>query len=317
MNDDMIDFVEKERSERFKKDREIYSELQEREAELSKYREKLRAREFDLDHYKEALKKEQLEREKFFRQELSERDKLIEQREKELYSKQKEMELHFSKRFEEMEQLRESLQNELLKKEAELKNLLIETEREKERYREESRRQIESKSQKFVDSALQLLSKKEAKFHEISKNWSIVGASALVCGIGFAIYAMISSADQFHQASNAGIPYYLYSLFRGLIVVGLFGALSRYAFIISNSFMHESLKSGERLHAIKFGEFYLDAYGADAEWDQLKEAFENWNISGSSAFSRKESESMNSAIADSILTSVEKAVKNVTDKGGK
>ena len=81
--------------------------------------------------------------------------------------------------------------------------------------------------------------------------------------------------------------------------------------------MHESLKSGERLHAIKFGEFYLDAYGADAEWDQIKEAFENWNISGSSAFSRKEAENTDSIIADSIQSGLEKAVKMATEKSDK
>lgn len=317
MNDEMMGFVEKDRSERLKKERAIYSELQERESELSKYREMLRAREQELENYKERLKIEQLEREKLFRHELSERDKLIEQREIELYSRQKDMEQQFSKRFEETELLRESLQNELLQKEAELKNLFIETEREKERYREESRKSIESKSQKFVDSALQLLNKKEAKFHDISRNWSIVGVVALASGIGFSIYAMISSADIFHQASNTSSSYYLYSLFRGLVVVGLLGALSRYSFILSNSFMHESLKSGERLHAIKFGEFYLDAYGADAEWDQIKEAFENWNISGGSAFSKTGTEASNNTIADSILNGFEKAGKMTAEKSNK
>lgn len=313
----MMDFIEKERSDRMKKEKAIYSELKDREAELASYREMLRSREQELDHYKQSLKKEQIDKEKFFRQELSERDQLIEKREKELYLRHKEMEKEFSKRFEETESLREKLQNELLHKESELKNLLVETEREKERYREESRKSIESKSQKFVDSALQLLSKKESKFHDISKNWSIIGALSILFGIGFAIYAMVSSADLFHQSPSTSLSYYIYSLFRGLIVVSLFGALSRYSFVLSNSFMHESLKSGERLHAIKFGEFYLDAYGADAEWDQLKEAFENWNISGSSAFSKKEDEKGDNSLADSIASGIEKAAQVVSGKASK
>lgn len=316
MNEEMMEFAEKERQERRNKERAIYAELQDREVELAKYRDMLRVREQELDKYKESLKSDQIEREKFFRRELEERDKLIERREKELYVRQKEMEQQFSERFEETERLRDELQNELLQKEAELKSLLVETEKEKERYREESRKSIESKSKKFVDSALQLLSKKESKFHDISRNWAVVGAVALLCGIGFAIYAMISSADLFHQQSNSSLSYYFYSLFRGLIVVSLFGALSRYSFILSNSFMHESLKSGERLHAIKFGEFYLDAYGADAEWDQLKEAFENWNISGSSAFSKKVSDISNEGVAESIASGFERVARDSSDKGG-
>lgn len=316
MNEEMMEYVEKERRDRMEKQNAMYAELQERESELSKYREMLRAREHELDVYKNQLKEEQIEREKYFRNELNERDKLIEHREKELYSRQREMERQFSKRFEETEVLRERLQNELLQKEAELNNLLIEAEREKERYREESRKSIESKSQKFVDSALQLLSKKEAKFHDISRNWSVLGAFSIAFGIGFAIYTMVNSADLFHQTSSS-LSYYLYSLFRGLIVVSLFGALSRYAFVLSNSFMHESLKSGERLHAIKFGEFYLDAYGADAEWEQLKEAFENWNISGSSAFSKKDMESKSGDLAGAIVEGLEKATKLASEKSAK
>lgn len=314
MNEEMMDYVEKEKHDRLMKERAIYDELHERETELSKYRDMLRAREHELEEYKNRLKEEQLEREKHFRKELTERDQLIEHRERELYARQKEMERQFARRFEETEKLRESLQNELLQKETELKNLLVEAEREKERYREESRKSIESKSQKFVDSALQLLSKKETKFHEVSRNWAILGAFSIVFAIGFAIYTMVSSAELFHQSSNNSLSYYLYSLFRGLIVVSLFGALSRYAYVLSNSFMHESLKSGERLHAIKFGEFYLDAYGADAEWEQLKEAFENWNISGNSAFSKKDVESNINDLLGAMVERIEKAAKKVTEK---
>lgn len=314
MNKEMMEYVEKDKRDRLMKETAIYAELHERESELSKYRDILRAREHELEEYKNRLKEEQLEREKNFRKELSERDQLIENREKELYARQKEMERHFARRFEETEELRESLQKELMQKETELKNLLVETEREKERYREESRKSIESKSQKFVDSALQLLGKKETKFHDVSRNWAILGAFSIIFAIGFAIYTMVSSADSFHQASNNSLSYYLYTLFRGLIVVSLFGALSRYAFVLSNSFMHESLKSGERLHAIKFGEFYLDAYGADAEWEQLKEAFENWNISGSSAFSRKDMEQNSNDLSSRLVDGLEKVARVVSEK---
>lgn len=311
MNEEMVEYVEKERAKRAKQDRVMYEELKSREAELTSYREILRQREAELEKYKNQLKEEQLEREKAFRIELRERDKLIESRERELIVRQKEMERQFKERFDEAEQLRASLQSEILRKEAELSSLLVEAEREKEKYREESRKSIESKSQKFVDSALKLLEKKEEKFHEIAKNWSLAGAASIAAGIGFAIFSMLYSADSFHSANNNSLGYYLYTLFRGLIIVGLFGALARYSFILSNSFMHESLKSGERLHAIKFGEFYLDAYGADADWNQLKEAFEHWNISSQSAFSKaappvESSDSISKIILQAIDSALEK-----------
>lgn len=48
--------------------------------------------------------------------------------------------------------------------------------------------------------------------------------------------------------------------------------------------MRESLKNADRMHAINFGNFYVQSYGAAAEWTQVKEAFENWNITSSNAF---------------------------------
>jgi hypothetical protein len=51
--------------------------------------------------------------------------------------------------------------------------------------------------------------------------------------------------------------------------------------------MREALKNADRRHAINFGKFYLESYGAAAEWSQVKEAFEHWNITGENAFSPK------------------------------
>lgn len=304
----MIDYVEKERAKREQERRSMYEELKTREMELQEYREMLRNQERELEKHRADLKKEQIEREKSFREELKERDKLIKEREQELFYRQAQMEEEFLRRQQETEKLREELQKELVHKEKELNILLTEVEKEKERYREGSREAIESKSKKFVDSALELLEKKEGKFHKISRNWSAVGASSIVIGVVFAIYTMVTGADSYHQSGDSSISYYIYNLFRGLVVVGLFGALARYSFVLSNSFMHESLKSGERLHAIKFGEFYLDAYGADADWGQLKEAFEHWNISGDSAFSKKETVMNKTDIDSTVNNALDRAM---------
>lgn len=285
MSDDISKMVKQEYAKRELEGKEIAEFLNKREIDLSNYRKTLQLRESELEEYKNKLERDSLEREESFRRELKHRERMFEERERELFARQSNIEKRFKTQFEETEKLREQLQNELLKKDEELKKLILETEKEKEKYREESRKTIESKSRKFVQSALQLLQDKEEKFRFFGTAWSVVGAVSIASGIIFAVVVMISGADNFHQAQDAGISYYLYVLFRGIIVIGLFAALARYAFIYGNAFMHESLKNGERLHAIKFGEFYLDAYGADANWDTIKDAFSNWNLSSHSAFS--------------------------------
>ncbi|WP_090808310.1 hypothetical protein [Paenibacillus sp. 276b] len=48
--------------------------------------------------------------------------------------------------------------------------------------------------------------------------------------------------------------------------------------------MVESLRNADRIHAISFGEFYLKTYGEKADWNEIKEAFQHWNIDKGSSF---------------------------------
>ncbi|MBE4012868.1 hypothetical protein HJ059_23770 [Vibrio parahaemolyticus] len=105
--------------------------------------------------------------------------------------------------------------------------------------------------------------------------------------------------------------------FRGLVVLTMFVALARYAFIFSNSYMHESLKNGERRHAINFGKFYLEVYGADASWSDIKEAFEHWNIDSQNAFTKKQTSDFDPNLLDktaSLSASVSKSIRNSAKK---
>jgi hypothetical protein len=74
--------------------------------------------------------------------------------------------------------------------------------------------------------------------------------------------------------------------------------------------MQEALKNADRRHAINFGKFYLESYGAAADWTQVKEAFEHWNITGANAFTRGET------TAGIDLTALEKAV-SLVERAGK
>lgn len=100
-------------------------------------------------------------------------------------------------------------------------------------------------------------------------------------------------------------------------MVGLCGLLAKYSFIFSKSYMHESLKLGERAHAIRFGEFYLDTYGANAQWEEVKEAFAHWNISGQSAFSDAETGPVDPAVVGAATNLVEKAMASAAELGKK
>lgn len=96
----------------------------------------------------------------------------------------------------------------------------------------------------------------------------------------------------------------------------MLAGLAKYAFLLGNSYMQEALKNADRRHAINFGKFYLESYGAAAEWSQVKEAFEHWNITGSNAFKRAEESMPDISALEKAVSLVERAGKVLPKSGG-
>lgn len=78
------------------------------------------------------------------------------------------------------------------------------------------------------------------------------------------------------------------------------------AFALGKSYISESLKCSDRIHAIAFGKFYLQAYGETATWADLKEVFQHWNIDRTSTFSSLDSAQIDPQIL-SLLADVVKS----------
>lgn len=256
--------------------------LEAREREFVRYSHLLSERERELEALRVRFREEQLAREADLQRQLAEREALFAEREKKLMERQRDFERQLMRRQAESESLRQHLAEEVASREAKLQQALIALEQEKERYNEESRKRIEQTSQGYVTEALDLLDKKERQFHRLSKLWASVGAASLIAGMGYFVYLTVASA----AAMPAAITweFIVFSALRGLLAVALLFALARYAFLYSNSYMREALKNADRTHAINFGKFYLQSYGAAADWSQVKEAFANWNTTGSNAF---------------------------------
>lgn len=291
---------------------EIYSpneleHLDRREQELHEYREHIREQERQLDEYRTKLKEEQFNRERELHQELEARERFFTEREKKLYERQKEFERTLLERQEEAERLKTHLEDEIHSREIELQQTLHELHKEKERYNEKSREKIELTSKDYVSEALDLLSTKEKEFHNRSKAWGGIGAFALVAGMVFFGYITIASLESIPNPVTW--EFITFAVCKGLIVVLLFAALAKYSLIFSNAYMTESLKNADRRHAINFGKFYLESYGAAADWTQIKEAFEHWNISGENAFSRSENNKLDVTAIEKLATVIEKIGK--------
>lgn len=287
--------------------REAQARLSSRERELHDYRELMEIQQREFDAYRKRAKEEQLAQEAEFLKELEAREKMFAQREKQLASRQREFEQRLMHRQAETEHLRERLQTEIAERESKVQQALIDLAREKERYNEESRKKIEATSKDYVADALDTLDKKEAQFHRISKIWSVIGAASLAGSIGFFGYITLSSAVSL--PSPITWEFIAFSVFKGLVAVALLAGLAKYSFLFSSSYMQEALKNADRRHAINFGKFYLESYGAAAEWSQVKEAFEHWNITGSNAFKRSDEAMPDISALEKAVALVERASK--------
>lgn len=155
--------------------------------------------------------------------------------------------------------------------------------------------------------ALDTLDRKEKQFHLISKLWSAAGAGSLAIGIAFFAYVTLSTTISFPTQITWELL--VFSVFKGLVSIALLAGLAKYSFLFSNSYMHEALKNADRRHAINFGKFYLESYGAAADWSQVKEAFEHWNIAGANAFTRSDETLPDISALEKAVALIERASK--------
>lgn len=269
--------------------RERQEILAEREAATFKreqeYRKQLEIQQAELEKTRYQLRIEQTEREERYQAELNAQRKLLDEQQFLISEKFKESQLDFTKRLKDLEVEKIALTQEIKEREERLQRSYEELELEKKKYTEESRKKIESSSAAYVNEALTSLDSSANSFHKVARNWSLAGLISLLFGVGSAVYFGLAGVNNAAQ-STIDWPQVIFFGIKGIVVVILFIAISKYCYSYSQSFMHESLKNRERKHAINFGKFYLQSYGANAEWTQVKEAFEHWNITPSSAFSK-------------------------------
>ncbi|MDD2660592.1 MAG: hypothetical protein PHY54_13080 [Methylococcales bacterium] len=277
--------------------------LDAREQQLLELRIQIQQREKEFDEYSAKIKKEQLAREQDLQKEIADRERFFVERTKELSERQKTFENHLQDKQRETDELRVRLEQEFSEKKSELQKTFEELQQEKERYKKEYQEKIDRTSKDYVSDTIALLGQKEAEFHKISKAWGIIGAGSLLVGIVFFGYVTVASFSSIPNPVTW--EFITFVVFKGLIAVALFAALAKYSLLFSNSYMQEALKNADRRHAINFGKFYLASYGAMADWAQIKEAFENWNIRGENAFSKSENSKLDVTALDKFANTIE------------
>lgn len=176
----------------------------------------------------------------------------------------------------------------------------------------EAAAKIQSNAAEYISVAIESLGRLEIRDRNFSYFWYIIGFIALILGVAFALWGLSIAGQQV----TLSISSLLIVTLKTIVVIGLLGACAKYAFSLGKSYSSESLKSSDRIHAIRFGEFYLRAFGDKTKWNELKEVFQHWNIDRNSSFSALDPSQFDPKIIESLLEFL-KLVGGKKDEKGK
>lgn len=181
--------------------------------------------------------------------------------------------------------------------------------------RKELNEKIVRSSQTYITEAIRELKSKERKYQIFSIICSSLGGIALAGALAYFIDLAYKSAQAIPDKMTWEIVVFL--TLKGFISISLLAGFSRYAYILSNTYLKEALKIADRMHAISFGKFYLDSYGSTHEWEQVKEVFENWNINSTSTTSSTKADDIDLVSLDKATTIFERIAKIIPSMTGK
>ncbi len=161
----------------------------------------------------------------------------------------------------------------------------------------ETAQKIQNNAADYIRGAIDSLAGLESRDRRMSYAWYAIGFLSLAGGLAFAIPVLTTIGDQ----PGMPLPTAIVVSLKALIVVGLLGACAKYAFALGKSYASEALKCSDRMHAIRFGEFYLRAFGDKTRWEELKEVFQHWNIDRSSTFSNLDASSFDPKVVEALV----------------
>ncbi|MFK7602434.1 toll/interleukin-1 receptor domain-containing protein [Deinococcus sp. SM5_A1] len=164
---------------------------------------------------------------------------------------------------------------------------------------------VKISSAKYVDKSLARLKSREKQERSLAHFWQGAGFALLLAG-AYLSYMILNQSEQ-AIILEQGLASIVYISFKSLFVVALIIAGVKYAFDLLKAHMNESLKNSDRIHAISFGEFYLDAYGENANWEEIKEVFQHWNINSESYFTKLDSKNYEPDLLEKAIDLVKAA----------
>lgn len=174
---------------------------------------------------------------------------------------------------------------------------------------QEFKEKLEKKAPEYISETLSELNSREKYQRNVASLWYFLGFLFIVFGITVAYYFSERSLIYFKEKENWSLT--IFTSLKSLFIIILLIASSKYCFNLGRSFMSESLKIADRIHAISFGKFYLQVFDQQLDANELKEIFRDWNINNqSSSFSNQATSDFDPKIFEKAIEMVDKIKNN-------
>ncbi|WP_028375595.1 TIR domain-containing protein [Leeuwenhoekiella sp. MAR_2009_132] len=163
---------------------------------------------------------------------------------------------------------------------------------------------IESTAPEYIQQTLSDLKSKESNMKMYAVVWYTIGFIALLAGVAATIWLSDSGLDNFGEKENWSKT--IFFAIKSALIIILLIASSKYSFNLGKSYMNETMKIADRIHAISFGKFYLQVFNKRIEAEELKDIFRDWNISTQSSFLGSKSEEFDPKILEKFSQIIDK-----------
>ncbi len=163
---------------------------------------------------------------------------------------------------------------------------------------------IESTAPEYIQQTLSDLKSKESNMKMYAVIWYTIGFIALLAGVAATIWLSDSGLDNFGEKENWSKT--IFFAIKSALIIILLIASSKYSFNLGKSYMNETMKIADRIHAISFGKFYLQVFNKRIEAEELKDIFRDWNISTQSSFMGSKSEEFDPKILEKLSQIIDK-----------
>jgi hypothetical protein len=169
---------------------------------------------------------------------------------------------------------------------------------------QEIKEKIEDSAPEYISQTIIELTSRERDQKNIAFFWYLLGFFSLIGGVGVAVWFTNNGLTSFNEKENWSLT--IFYAIKSLFIIILLIASSKYCFNLAKSYMSESLKIADRIHAISFGKFYLQVFNQQINPGEIKDIFRDWNINNQSNNFSTQTTDYDPKIFDKILDIIEK-----------